>query len=1445
LTSVPALDSLPGATDKIYLDFVGAPAMNWGGYSVPATPAYDIDGDPTTFSSTELANITQIWSIVAEKYSPFDIDVTTVDPSPITHTYPHLQDAWIIIGGTDGWLGETVAGISYTSGFAYSFLPNTSFVFPASVSDNTTDIGDAAAHEAGHEFGLNHQSIYSGTTLVAEYNTGTSLAAPIMGDPYNSAQAQWWDGPNDQGYNVIQDDMTVIASSANGFGYRPDENGNSIATAGPLAISGTSVSASGVIDQTTDADVFSFTTGSGSITLNVNVAQYGAMLHAQEVLETGSGSIIASADNASTLGQTITTTVAAGTYYLFVESYQYGTSINVDEGFDVGQYTVSGNLAASAPTFAISGSSTVNEQSAYALSLSATDPGQTVSGWVINWGDGNTQDVTGNPSSVAHTYSAGPSNYTISASAADGTGTYNASNTIAVSVAHVPPTLTLSGAASVNEGSLYTLSLSGAELAGHAISAWSINWGDGNTQLVSGNPSSVTHTYALGPQSDTITASATDDVSTYSAGNSVVVSVLHVPPTVTISGASSVNEQSTYTLNLSAVEVASHTISGWVITWGDASAPQDLSGNPSSVTHAYATGPHTYIISATATDNVSTYPASQTVTVNVDHVPPTLALSGASSVNEDSVFTLGLSGIELAGHAISAWSINWGDGNTQTVSGNPSSVNHTYLAANTYTISASATDDVSTYAATPLNVTVNKVPPTLLITGASTGAPASAYTLGLSATEPDSDTIIQWVINWGDGNSQTVSGNPSSVTHTYAGLGSFTISAQASDQHGSYSANSMGVTINASLPVANAGGPYTVNEGGTVALSGAASSGTDLTYAWDLNGNGIFGETGSAATSGDETGVSPTYKAGDQPGPYVVTLKVTDTFGQTSTATAVVTVLHMAPALTITGPSTVNENTPYTLSLSAIEPDSYTILSWAINWGDGSGIQTITGDPSNVSHTYQYSSMPLTISATATDVGGTYSANSLAISVLHVPPTVVISGSDSTTAGSQYTLNLSATDPGHVLEGWTVNWGDGVIDTLPWSATVATHSYPYQANPFNITATLADDVGSFASNTLSVSVSEPVAADSQLTITATTATIGSSTASFDVTFSNPAGVDLAVVEAIQILVAGPINYTQTAVQQSVVSSNATSATLSFVVSSPGSQWTANDNGTYTISAVASGSPQSLGTFAIAETHIDRGGKTLKTAANLGKVAPGFNTAIDSSVGPFDLFNYYRIQVTKKAGLTLTVSGLIDTVVVQLLNAHGHAIYSQTAGIGQSTLYQSITAPGTYYIEVAGPGNLGTDYTMDLTSVALPVDKAGNTLVASRNLGLIGPKSNITISDSLSPFDTQDDYHFTVAKNVVPSLDVSGLADGATVQLLNRGRNVVATLSLDANGDASYSGPLVAGLYYIKAISTSQTWSNYTLHLGTTAAAKPAPPSPTAVAMSDLFSDMSLLDLSFE
>lgn len=89
-------------------------------------------------------------------------------------------------------------------------------------------------------------------------------------------------------------------------------------------------------------------------------------------------------------------------------------------------------------------------------------------------------------------------------------------------------------------------------------------------------------------------------------------------------------------------------------------------------------------------------------------------------------------------------------------------------------------------------------------------------------------------------------------------------------------------------PVADAGGPYTDNEGSAVSFDGTGSSDADgdiLTYSWD------FGD-GSPAAAGD----SPSHTYADN-GSYTVTVTVSDGNGGTSSATTTATIANVAPAL--------------------------------------------------------------------------------------------------------------------------------------------------------------------------------------------------------------------------------------------------------------------------------------------------------------------------------------------------------------------------------------------------------------------------------------------------------------------------------------------------------------------------------------------------------------------
>jgi uncharacterized protein YidB (DUF937 family) len=70
------------------------------------------------------------------------------------------------------------------------------------------------------------------------------------------------------------------------------------------------------------------------------------------------------------------------------------------------------------------------------LNLSAADPGtDPITSWTINWGDGTTEPVAGNPSSVSHSYALVHRTYDISAQATNADGTFTAGNTVSLNMA--------------------------------------------------------------------------------------------------------------------------------------------------------------------------------------------------------------------------------------------------------------------------------------------------------------------------------------------------------------------------------------------------------------------------------------------------------------------------------------------------------------------------------------------------------------------------------------------------------------------------------------------------------------------------------------------------------------------------------------------------------------------------------------------------------------------------------------------------------------------------------------------------------------------------------------------------------------------------------------------------------------------------------------------------
>lgn len=334
LSSIPALSSLPGAAATLYIDFDGHTEPVWGSYSNVQVPAYDQDGNTSTFSNTELANIRKIWEYVAEDFAPFNINVTTVQPG----SFANGVSLRVAVGGDGSWTGGYYGGIGYIDSFT-NYISNTAFGFPKNLlNGNPKYVGDVISHEAGHSFGLEHQSQYNAAgEKIAEYYRGPGDGrGPLMGRSYEAGRSIWWNGTSAEAWYITQDDMSLLARPQNGFGYRADDHGNAITNATPLNQSGTTAVGAGVITTTSDVDVFSFNTGAGRVTMRVTVPAGTNNLDTRVELRDANNRLITSAAPTNSFGATVTATVAAGSYRLIVASNaRYG---------DVGTYAINGTI---------------------------------------------------------------------------------------------------------------------------------------------------------------------------------------------------------------------------------------------------------------------------------------------------------------------------------------------------------------------------------------------------------------------------------------------------------------------------------------------------------------------------------------------------------------------------------------------------------------------------------------------------------------------------------------------------------------------------------------------------------------------------------------------------------------------------------------------------------------------------------------------------------------------------------------------------------------------------------------------------------------------------------------------------------------------------------------------------------------------------------------------
>jgi PKD repeat protein len=503
------LHSRPGAKRVIYLDFLGqvvsgtAWNSSYGLSAIDAKP-FDLDGLPSSLSTTELERIQYIWQRVAEDYAPFDVDVTTQEPAAAAITRSSNTDAYfgtrVVI--TQDWTALTThpcgcGGIAYVG----TFDDTTDGYKPAWVffnrlgSGNEKYVAEAISHEAGHNLGLSHDGT-STTGYYAGHGSGATGWAPIMGVGYYKELVQWSRGEY-PGATQTQDDLQIIQNT--GAPLRPDDHGDTAAAATPLdAVSSggvVSLEGSGLIGTRADVDVFSFSAGPGALNLTVKPASRGPNLDIHARLYDAAGNLLASSGPTDTLDASLSvTTAAAGTYRLFVEGTGKGDlTTGYSDYASLGEYTITGSApdggqapvaaAAAAPTTGPA-PLTVNFSSAGSYD---PDGGTLTYDW--DFGDGAAHSSSPNPS---HSYGAG--SYTAilrvtDTSGASDTSQVNVTATATQATTHVSniamSLLNLSSGAAQARATVTVLNANGQQVSGATVTG---NW----SGIVSGTSSRTT-----------------------------------------------------------------------------------------------------------------------------------------------------------------------------------------------------------------------------------------------------------------------------------------------------------------------------------------------------------------------------------------------------------------------------------------------------------------------------------------------------------------------------------------------------------------------------------------------------------------------------------------------------------------------------------------------------------------------------------------------------------------------------------------------------------------------------------------------------------------------------------------------------------------------------------------------------------------------------------------
>ncbi len=216
---------------------------------------------------------------------------------------------------------------------------------------------------------------------------------------------------------------------------------------------------------------------------------------------------------------------------------------------------------------------------------------------------------------------------------------------------------------------------------------------------------------------------------------------------------------------------------------------------------------------------------------------------------------------------------------------------------------------------------------------------------------------------------------------------------------------------------------------------------------------------------------------------------------------------------------------------------------------------------------------------------------------------------------------------------------------------------------------------------------------------------------------------------------------------------------------------------------------------------DRVGNTRDTAKVVGNLTG--EITFQDWVGDIDTQDYYKFELTENSIVNFNLSELEDGANIHIYQeGNNRAIRSQQfSGNDEDKPLNFNLKAGTYYAQISRfyddfGGSSNTSYKLEMSGIEI-VDRAGNTREDAREVGFL--KGNQSFSDWVGNIDTQDYYKFELEENSKLNFNLSGLLEGANINIYQEGNNrSLFSRTFSGNeSDKPLDFNLNAGIYYAR------------------------------------------------